>query len=65
MGSLITLKHASRILLVGPSPTNTHLIRHTLKHELDIEQKIVGNKTLQSPDPKELHLSIEPFQDVG
>ena len=50
-----SLQHADRILLVGPSSTKTHLIRHALKHELDIEQKIMGIETLQSPNLKELH----------
>ena len=50
-----TLEHANRILLVGPGSTKTHLIRHALKHELHIEQKIVGIETLQTPYPSELH----------
>jgi stalled ribosome rescue protein Dom34 len=55
------LEHANRLLLVGPGSTKTHLIRHALKHELDMEQKIVGIETLQSPDPKEIHRLAEAY----
>ena len=55
------LEHADRILLVGPGSTKTHLIRHALKHELHIEQKIVGIETLQTPDPSELHRLAESY----
>lgn len=50
-----SLKHADRILLTGPGSTKTHLIRHALKHELDMEQKIVGIETLQTLELGELH----------
>ena len=56
-----SLKHADRILLVGPGSTKTHLIRHALKHELDIEQKIVGIETLQLPNLNELHKLAESY----
>lgn len=56
-----SLKHADRILLVGPGSTKTHLIRHALKHELDIEQKIVGIETLQTLDLGALHKQAESY----
>lgn len=56
-----SLKHADRILLVGPGSTKTHLIRHALKHELDIEQKIVGIETLQTLDLDGLHKQAESY----
>jgi stalled ribosome rescue protein Dom34 len=50
-----SLKHADRVLLVGPGSSKTHLIRHALKHELNIEQKIIGIETLQAPEIDALH----------
>jgi stalled ribosome rescue protein Dom34 len=56
-----SLKHADRVLLVGPGSTKTHLIRHALKHELDIEHKIVGIETLQSPELNQIHELAESY----
>jgi stalled ribosome rescue protein Dom34 len=50
-----SLKHADRILLTGPGSIKTHLLRHALKHELDLERKIIGIETLASINIVELH----------
>lgn len=50
-----SLKHVDRILLVGPGSIKTHLLRHALKHELNIEKKIIGIETLSTIDLPELH----------
>jgi stalled ribosome rescue protein Dom34 len=56
-----SLKHADRILLVGPGSIKTHLLRHALKHELNIEQKIVGIETLATINLPELHKLAESY----
>lgn len=49
------LKHADRILLIGPGSIKTHLLRHALKHEFNVEQKIVGIESLATINLPEIH----------
>ncbi len=48
------LEHADRILIVGPGSTKMHLIRHALKHNLSIDQKIVGIETAHGSSEAEI-----------